>query len=121
MSNPKYLQFVTKLNRLTQEDKLTWDKGMIPADMLNGTDSIIVSFYRTVCEGRNIGIYEEKFQGYNPMDDIHFWDNRIVLALYDDNWQLDWAFPLIPGLWELMETVRFKSSGVDDFLDSALQ
>lgn len=117
----KWVAVVAKLNRLTQEEELVWERMDIPTDLQTGSNDLISSFYGTNFHGRNIGIYEERYRDYIPDFDTFVWDSRIVLAFFTEDWQRELAFPGASGTIELMDAVRHQTAGVEEFLDEVLK
>ena len=112
----KYLKLVSKLNRLTKEDKLSWKKSSPPAALRNGVDTIWVDFYTTYYADIKLGIGEARYKSYSEYDDQFYWDQTIVLALLDDE-DLQYEFPKIEGSWNLLETVRYNWADVESTID----
>jgi hypothetical protein len=116
------IQVITKLNRLTQEGKLKWERMQPPASLTSGTDSKVFDFYGTRYKGRNIGLYEERYQAF---DDEYFhrsyWTDKEVLAFFSDEWQKEWEFPIGAGVLELLTSVKYQIAGVDSFISDLLE
>ncbi len=112
----KIVSLTSKLNRLTQEGVLKWRRMNPPEDLTVGTDEIVTKFYATEYEGRNLGIYEERYRDHGAP----YWDNRPVLALFTKNWQKEWEFPQVAGTWELMRSVEYQLADVDSFITKIL-
>lgn len=111
---------ITKLNRLTQEDEITWQRIDPPKSLIAGTDDHIINFYSANYEGKNIGLYEERYQSYAPDFDRFYWTDRTVLALFSSEMDQEWAFPKLAGIHELKESVQYQVADVDDFVSDFL-
>jgi hypothetical protein len=111
---------VSKLNRLTQEEKLNWESREAPKALTTATDDRIVNFYGATYKKRNLGIYEERYQSYDPEFDRPYWAGRLVLALFSDDWRKEWEFPHAPGISELFQSVQYQVADIggtmNDFL-----
>ncbi len=118
----RLVSVVSKLNRLTQEGKIQWERREPPDTLTSGTDSIIGVFYCTTYEGRNIGVYEERYQAFGDDYEERFcWSRHIGLAFFSEDWKKIWEFPLIPGKSELLEAVQYHAEDIDVALDEILK
>jgi len=127
----RLVEFVSKLNRLTQERRLLW-KPEEPLEALTaGSHGGIRAFFGTKYEYRpsgllgpsghiskRIGIYEER---YPEKPDSSGWLTRIVLVLFDDAGDSVWEFGDVVGIDDLMKSVRYQVSDVDKFIDAVLE
>ena len=111
---------ITKLNRLTQEGKITWDRIDPPKGLITGTDDHIINFYTASYKSKNIGLYEERYQDYAPDYDTFYWTERTVLAFFSSDMVKAWAFPALAGVYELKESVEYQVSDVDVFVSEFL-
>jgi len=121
-TDKEIIQVITKLNRLTQEGKIQWKRMKPPANLITGTDVKIFDFYGTKYKGRNIGLYEERYQGYD--DDFFYgtyWTDRLVLAFFSENWGKEWEFPKSTGIYELLTSIKYEVADVDTFMDEILK
>lgn len=115
----KYVKLVSKLNRLTKEDKLAWSVCKPPKALREGVDAIWIDFYSTVYAGTELGIGEMRFRSYSDYADGINWEQRPVLSLLEDH-ELKYEFPKIEGLWNLLETIRYKEADVEDTIESLI-
>ena len=115
-----WVNVVSTLNLLTLEGKLTWERMDPPAAVAVGVNDRIFNFFGTRYRGRNIGIHEERYMTYNDDLDRYIWQNRIVLAFYTDQWDLQIEVPKTAGLGELFATVRRKEANVEKFVSELL-
>jgi hypothetical protein len=119
--NKKYVYAVGKLNRFTQENKIKWKKLQPPNSLTLGTDNVITDFYCANYEKKTIGIYKESNKTYLSDRRYDFiWDSRIALALFDKNWEETWRFPIVEGLTELLDSVKYQLSDIESFIDMIL-
>ena len=119
-TDKKIISVISKLNRLTQEGKIEWKRIHPPENLTLGTDEKIVDFFATSYKDRKIGLYEERYQAYDGDYDQSYWTSRWILAFFSGSWDLDWVFPHKPGIFELLESVRYKITGVDEIIDEFL-
>lgn len=110
----KYLKLVSKLNRLTKEDKLNWKKLPPPFALKAGVDDVWIDFYKTWYADTQIGIGESRCQSYSEDFDKFYWNQRIVWALLDDSGELEYELPIVEGLWNLLESIRHTLADVDN-------
>ncbi len=120
-SDNEMIAIVSKLNRLTQEGKLIWESRDVPKALTIATDDMIVSFYGATYKGRNLGIYDERYESYNSDFDRCFWSTRLVLAFFSKEWRKEWEFPQTPGVGELFQSVQYQVADIggtiSDFLE----
>ena len=114
-------EFVARLNRLTKENLLKWIR--VPESVLKkeGTDSVYDNLYNTDINNREIGIFEERYREYSPETNSFYWDKRTILGLFDSRGNLQYEFRDVPGLIDLMRTIKYHAAKVDEFLDEFLK
>ena len=115
------IKVISKLNRLTQEEKIEWDRMDPPDSLTAGTNDIIFKFYGSEYKGRNIGLYEERCRAFDESFDSSYWAQRLVLAFFSDDWVKEWEFPEKPGIGELLKSVEYQVVGVDTVIDEILK
>jgi hypothetical protein len=116
----RWVTFVAKLNRMTQEGSLQWEMYNPPTDLVSGTDSKIPMFFGTELKDRKIAIYLERYRDYNPDRDQLYWSSRVVLAFCASDWSPIWEFPKIAGIYELFDSVQRHVADIDSFIDNVL-
>jgi hypothetical protein len=113
--------FVTKLNRLTQEGRLRWRLTKAPASLTRGSSNPIAAYFECDLMGKLVGIYEERYQDWSEETKEWHWSPRLVLGLFDGEGHQLWEFPdRLAGLNDLWNAVRYRSADVDEYLDSVL-
>jgi hypothetical protein len=121
MSNDKrWVAFVAKLNRMTQEGSIGWKMRTPPDALTSGTDDKIPMFFGAVLKDRNIAIYLQRYKTYDPDHDQLYWTERVVLAFCTSDWTPVWEFPPIAGIHELFDSVQRYVANVDSFIDDVL-
>jgi len=60
-------------------------------------------------------IYETKYLEYYVQFDNHYWAQRPVLEVFDEAGNSLWKAPHMAGLSDLLDSVRYKTSGADVF------
>lgn len=116
----KMVLIVSILNRLTQENKIKWTKENPPGDLTAARNESVFYFYSTRHEGRNLGLYEERSEAFEPEIECEYWESRIVLAVFDDSWRKLWEFPNVSGLYELFKSVGFQAADVGTYIDKII-
>lgn len=116
----RWVTFVAKLNRMTQEGSLNWEMMNPPKDLISGTDDKIPMFFGAVLKDRNIAIYVQRYRSYDPDRDQLYWTERIVLAFCGSDWMPIWEFPAIAGIQELYDSVQRHVANIDSFIDEVL-
>jgi hypothetical protein len=116
----KWVQAVAKLNRLTQEGTLKWVRMEPPQQLTQGTHSVIVEFYTTTYQGRNLAIYLLRYRNYYNEEDYE-WSAEPRLVVCTPTWEPEWPFPEVAGIHELFSSVRFQVADVTTLLDDILK
>jgi hypothetical protein len=119
-SNRKYVTAISKLNRLTQEGKIRWTRRSVPKGLTRGTEDYIDSFYSAKHKDKFLGVYELRYRTYDSESDSFFWTSQLVLALFTADWSKLWEFPPTSGTTELLRSIEYQVSGVEDFVDGLL-
>lgn len=115
----KWVRIVSKFNELTQEGQLSWTR-LDPPPGLRDSNTIVEAVY--VSEVRlkeiyqRVRIYEGKYRTYDN-DFGSYWANEVVLEFIDEEGRSEWQFPEIPGIWDLLESVKYQVTDVDSFLE----
>ena len=112
-----FSKVIIRLINLTRSNKLKWEK-QDPPYLLTDSGSKIESVYLTEYKGRNLRLFEEKYQRFDDMDQSWFWARRPVLQLIDKRNKTDWEFPWCRELKDLVEAVKYHTANVSDFLDN---
>lgn len=118
-SQKKTIKLIAYLNELTQKDKLQWERQEPPDAVVIGHNNRVDYVYTTVFEERRLRIYEERYKSWYD-EDRYTWDTRVILDFVDFEGKSEWIFPYAPVLWDLLESVKYKSAHVDDFISEVL-
>jgi hypothetical protein len=118
MDAKKNIKLVSKLNRETKEGQLIWQISRIQPSLNNG-ENVIDLIYYTEVNNKTLRLYKYSTKYYMDEDTFE-WTTSIRLEFVDRNWKSQYAFPEIAILSDLYETVRYKTSGLDDFLENYL-
>lgn len=117
----KNVQFVAKLNELTQKGTLKWDVIDPPDSVTEGTDDKISLVYTARIDGRTIGVYEISYRDFDPDRDASFWNADVQLVLFDEFGRITYKFPRTPGRSDLIRSIQHQTSRVGDLVDSLLK
>jgi hypothetical protein len=104
----KWILLVTKLNQLTQQGGLKWELESAPPQK--------VSFFSTtsyICRHDDKGFRLTRLE--SPLSNS---PDQYRLYIVDAQRKSIWDVPVVPGLKDLYEAVRYKTAGVDDFINS---
>ncbi|MFA5192384.1 MAG: hypothetical protein WC740_16890 [Verrucomicrobiia bacterium] len=112
----RFLKAVTKLNELTQDKQLKWEKEDDTNSITYGTENIVDVAYYAVCGDRRLRLYELKYRDYPDAP----WETMTVLEFVDSHNKSEWVFPENPATRHLLESVRYNTSKVDDFINELL-
>lgn len=114
-------KLITKLIRLTNDDKLEWGIKDPPYSIARGTDDVIPLFFEAKYKDKWVAVYQKRYQEFYPDTETFYWTEKIVLAVLDDQDRVLWESSMhSPGLVDLFNTVREKSAGIDELLDDLL-
>ena len=116
----KIVQLVAVLNQLTQEGQLKWEAREPTSSINLRPDQLVDTSYETRFEDRRLRIYEEKYKSWID-EDRYTWSSRVVLAFVDGTGDNAWEFPPAAGITDLLESVKYQTAGVDDYLESVLK
>lgn len=115
----KILKAVTCLIEQTQDGKLKWNACQPPNDITEGKEGTVHIVYQTERDNKLIRLYEYKDRVYTD-EDVWHWDDRVALELSNEPKNAWWRFPRHSVIWDLLEAVKFKVAGADEFIDNLL-
>ena len=122
--NEKTAAVASKLIRLTREGALTWKKTLGSNELPEDSNHRVTACYETTFQGRRLALYAERVRGEfaRDVDDvIEWWNPSVGLAVLDNKGSLEWRFPSIPGLDDLLEAVRYRTGNIDGLLDELMK
>lgn len=135
MTEDKLDQAILKIFNLTHSGAIDWHKSSPSASLVEGADSVISQYFEANYQGRKLGLFHERFRRETSdvamaraiaeltgslAGDPTRWGERARLVLLYDDGELAYAFPQSRVVKDLLEAVRYKTSGVDKFLDELL-
>ncbi|MTV41486.1 hypothetical protein [Duganella radicis] len=134
MSEDKFDQAILKIFKLTHSGVIEWSKSTPPESIAGGSDSVISVYFEATYQGRTLGLFHERFRRQGGTlgmartiaeltgiaADSSQWGERARLVLLYEDGAVAYSFPYSRVTKDLLETVRYKTSGVDQFLDELL-
>ncbi|MYN25595.1 hypothetical protein [Duganella levis] len=136
MSDDKFQEAVLKILKLTHFGDLSWTKATPSKKLTEGTDSTFPLYFEAEYLGRKLGLFQERRRRTPtevyiakqtvaltlvPTDVESKWVEIPCLALLDDDGAVAYSFASSREVRDLLETVRYRTSGVDQFLDELLK
>ena len=120
INEKKLIRFVAHLIEKTQDGEIKWINPSFNPTF--NKDIIVGDLYQTSYENKILRLYEQQSKSFYDADpDSYNWSPEVVLAFVDRSGNNTWEVPnSVPGLWDLLETARYKSAGIDDFLTDIL-
>ena len=135
MSEDKFNQAILKIFKLTHLGEIEWGKAIPPKSLAEGTDSVFPLYFEAAYQGRKLALFRERvrrnvalsatmraaltLKGEGINEGLQ-WVESDRLVLLDEDGDLAFSFPHSRVIKDLLETVRYKTSGVDQFLDELL-
>jgi hypothetical protein len=98
---------VQRLTDLTRKGKLVWSE---TSTLRSRREAVVGKVYTATYEGDRFAVYESRYKYYLD-EDVWEWQPQVNIELIDEEGTLDWAWPENPEGWQLLEAVRFASSG----------
>lgn len=118
-SEKKLIKLIAYLIELTQKGKLNWKRYDPPEPIVTSYDNKVDFVYIANFEDKILRIYEERYK-YWYDEDKWSWDNRVIIDFADDEGRSIWKFPALPGIWDLLEAVKYREADVDDFISEII-
>ena len=117
-ANRDYIEFIDHLIAMTQNNTVSWKRSSPPNNLM-GTEQEVDFVYTTTYQGKNLRVYEENYKHFTDEFEF-FWAERPIVEFTDINFTPLWRFPILSNTYNLLETIRYKDAGVDDFISSVL-
>lgn len=110
---------ILKLNRDTKEDKVIWEVSHVSPSSLGGTEKLLDNTYVAKIGIKKIRLY--KYEGKYFIDEGQYeWIEYYRLEFIDFYDKSEWEFPRDRAVEDLYDTVRYKTSKVEDFFKDYL-
>ena len=132
MSDNKFDDAVLKILKLTHLGVLSWVKESPPQALIDSTDSVISSYFESEYHSRKLALFHqrrrrtgmEEYLAKHSLAATFSEDDKWVeidrLVLLHDDGEIAYSFPPSRVVRDLLQTVRHKTSGIDQFLDELL-
>ena len=129
MSEDKFDQAILKIFKLTHLGKIEWDKVTPPKSVVEGREWVVPLYFQACYQDWQLGLFRERVRHAAGMRSaLAALTNSEVpegietdrLVLLDGDGEIAFSFPHSRVIKDLLETVRYKTSGVDQFLDELL-
>lgn len=112
-------KIITKLNRDTQENKIKWEAARVKPYSISGNEAICDHVYTCKVLDKFIRLY--KFQAKDYYDEgLYEWTDGYRLEFVDYLGNSEWTFPVDRAIYDLYETVRYKTTDVEGFVEKFL-
>lgn len=115
----KITKSLATLLQQTQDGSLTWEAGGVPRSLNLATDDIIDVVYVSTKGDRCLRLYPFRTKDYDDAD-LYHWRDDVTLEVSDESVSSWWQFPHNSIIWDLLEAVRFKTVGVEGFIDGLI-
>jgi len=114
------VQAIKELIRKTNEGGLEWRPTGDLRALTRGTNDIVDESFDCFQDGKILRLYNRKYLWYHPDSERQYWDDELVLELWDNYERRLYRFPPVGPLNVLWEAVQRKSSGVEDYVSFIL-
>lgn len=113
-------QSIIKFNRATKEDTLIWTiHSSTNPSSLSGSERLVDNVYVSKVLDKTIRLYKYEEKWWYE-EERYEWRAGYRLELIDVYGKSIWEFPADAVILDLYESVRFKTSGIDQFFDDFL-
>lgn len=121
IEDSEFLKLVSLLTKLTVSEKLSWNDGEPPSELVDGTNDRIPAFFSTSYKNQKIGICEVRSQGFDGDRERFYWIENHSLVFFDFRGRIQWKSTRnVSGLESLFEVVRASVFDVDGILKNLL-
>ena len=111
-------QAAQKMIQLTENDKLNWQVNLFPVTMRN--EVLRDTIYCAHVQGHWVAVYEYRYQEFYDADNW-YWSNEVAIEFVTANGDLEWRWPTVPCRVQLLDAIRAKICGANDFLKRFLE
>jgi hypothetical protein len=119
-STNRWVSFVTKLNRQTQEDRIRWQFTGDQPDLTNSDVQIYGPAYVADVDDSTLRLYTLKTWRETP-EGQNYWDEGVVLEIQTSEEGDFVRIPRVSGLEDLYESVTYKANKVEEFRERFLK
>ncbi|RFZ95180.1 hypothetical protein D0C36_06535 [Mucilaginibacter conchicola] len=119
MNNSKAYKIVAKFNRDTKEGKIVWSITREKPSSLSGSENLIDDVFVTQVLEKKLRLYRFQYKSYYD-EDIYEWVDKYRLEFVGIWGNSEWTFPYEMPIFDLYESVRYKVSNIDKFMEDFL-
>lgn len=119
MNTRDNIKLISKLNRETKEDIIKWEISNTRINSLVGSETIIGNIYIVKILNKNIRLFKYKEKHFYD-EDIFDWIEGYKLEFIDNSGNSQFTFAHDRAIYDLYETVQYKTSEIEDFLSNYL-
>lgn len=119
MNTKHSIKIIVKLNRDTKDNKIKWEINRNKPNSLSGNELLSDNVYTCTVLEKNFRLYKYRAKHYYD-EDAYEWSDHYRLEFIDKQGISEWDFPEDDATEHLYETVRFKTSDVEGFIDRFL-
>jgi hypothetical protein len=119
MNSYEAQKVIIKLNRDTKEGKIKWEVSHHVPSSVGGTERLIDNVYITSVSKKKMRLYKLESKFYYD-EGLSEWSESYRLEFIDFNNKTEWEFPKDSSILDLYDTVRYKTSNVEDFFKDFL-
>lgn len=117
--NEKAKKTVQKLLKLTRDNQVTWSRSTDTRHITRGTNDLAQVAYTARHENLRFRVYEARSQAC-PDGESLYWISEPRVEIIDFEDVLVWRLPMSAEMWDLLQTIEVKATGVDEGLDEFL-
>ncbi len=119
MNTRDNIKLISKLNRDTKEDIIKWKFNDERINSIVGTEIVLNNSYVVKILNKILRIYKFKEKIYYD-EDAYNWTENYKLEFIDNYGNSEFTFPEDRAIYDLYETVQYKTSGIENFLTEYL-
>ncbi len=112
-------KIITKLNRDTKEGTIKWEVNRNKPSSLSGSEILTDNVYTCKVIDKQFRLFKYQSKYYYD-EGLYEWSDNFRLEFVDAWGNSEWAFPDDRAIYDLYETVRFKTSNIENFIDKFL-
>ncbi|MBK9718214.1 MAG: hypothetical protein IPO85_12010 [Saprospiraceae bacterium] len=109
-------KIITKLNRDTKEGTIKWEVNRNKPSSLSGSEVLTDNVYTCKVLDKQFRLFKYQSKFYYD-EGVYEWTDNFRLEFVDGWGNSEWAFPDNIAIYDLYETVRFKTSNIESFID----
>lgn len=119
MRTNRWVSFVTKLNRHTQEGRIRWKPAGEQPDLKSSDFQQYGPAYVAEVDDATVRIYREKIRRLSEGEE-EYWQDGVRLEIKTSDLGEFIRIPKVAGLDDLYETVVYTANKLDEFVEKFL-